>query len=104
MAKRFTRCRENFVCDHCGQEVVGNGYTNHCPHCLHSKHVDINPGDRKHQCHGLMQPVSIEVKSDSYVITHRCLKCGEEKRNRSASNDSVEAIIEVMKLQHPERR
>ena len=26
--------------------MKGNGYTNHCPKCLWSKHVDINPGDR----------------------------------------------------------
>ena len=42
----FTRKVEDFTCEHCGREVHGNGYTNHCPHCLHSKHVDVNPGDR----------------------------------------------------------
>ena len=104
MARRFTRCREDFVCDYCGQKVVGDGYTNHCPHCLYSKHVDVNPGDREHQCHGLMQPISIEVKSNGYVITHRCLNCGKEKRNRSASNDCVEVIIKVMRPQHSGRR
>ena len=104
MDKRFIRRRENFVCEHCGTEVVGDGYTNHCPHCLYSKHVDINPGDRQHQCNGLMQPVSVEVKSKGYIITHRCLKCGEEKRNLSAHNDSIETILEVVKSSHLERR
>jgi len=99
MARRFTRCREDFMCKHCGQDVTGDGYTNHCPRCLYSMHVDINPGDREHQCHGLMQPVLVEVKSGGYLITHRCLKCGVEKPNHSASNDSVDAMIAIMKLQ-----
>ncbi len=41
--------------------------------------------------------MSVEVKSSGYIIIHRCLDCGVEKRNRSASNDSIEAILEVMK-------
>ena len=61
--KQFQRKKENFVCEHCGQEVIGNGYTNHCPSCLHSKHVDINPGDRAETCGGLMEPVDLELKT-----------------------------------------
>ena len=97
MARLFTRCRENFVCGHCGQRVIGDGYTNHCPYCLYSKHVDHNPGDRSNQCLGLMEPVSVEAKSKKYVITHRCLKCKVIKKNRSASYDSFEAILGVMR-------
>ena len=104
MTRRFTRCRENFVCENCNHEVVGNGYTNHCPHCLYCKHVDNKPGDRENQCHGLMKPVAIDVKSDRYIIIHHCLKCGTKKRNKSASNDSFDAILEVIKSQNQERR
>ena len=100
MVKRFTRCQEDFTCEHCNQTVIGNGYTNHCPNCLHSKHVDINPGDRENQCGGLMIPTAVEVKSKKYVITHRCQICGVEKRNRSAADDSVTAIIAVMQPGH----
>lgn len=38
--KNFTRVIEDFICENCGTEVKGNGYTNHCPKCLWSKHVD----------------------------------------------------------------
>ncbi|HYC79501.1 MAG TPA: RNHCP domain-containing protein, partial [Candidatus Binatia bacterium] len=55
--KLFQRTPENFVCENCGTKVSGNGYTNHCPNCLYSKHVDNNPGDRLNKCHGLMEPI-----------------------------------------------
>ena len=55
--KRFTRTIENFTCGICGTEVKGSGYTDHCPKCLWSEHVDIFPGDRKAECGGLMEPI-----------------------------------------------
>ena len=44
----FTKIDEEFICENCGKKVKKLGYTcrNHCPYCLHSKHVDVNPGDR----------------------------------------------------------
>jgi hypothetical protein len=42
--KRFQKTVEDFVCEHCGHPVAGNGYTNHCSQCLWSKHVDDNSG------------------------------------------------------------
>jgi hypothetical protein len=95
MSKRFIRMKENFRCENCGNEVIGDGFTNHCPWCLFGKHVDVNPGDRANPCGGLMEPVSVESKGSSYVIVHRCTKCGVETKNRSAQNDSSEAILAV---------
>jgi len=45
--KKFQKRIENFTCEKCGLFVKGTGYTDHCPNCLWSKHMDINPGDRK---------------------------------------------------------
>ena len=45
--KKFERNREDFTCNNCELFVQGDGYTDHCPSCLYSKHVDINPGDRQ---------------------------------------------------------
>jgi len=28
--KKFQRNKEDFICEKCGLEVEGNGYTNHC--------------------------------------------------------------------------
>lgn len=94
--KNFIRQPEDFACGHCGVQVAGNGYTNHCPECLWSKHVDNIPGDRANLCGGLMKPVAIEVKGDGYDIVHRCEKCGVIKRNRMADNDSRITAAAIM--------
>ena len=96
-SKKFQRTKEDFVCGNCHQEIIGNGYTNHCPHCLWSKHVDINPGDRLSPCQGLMEPISIELKQGNYLILHRCLVCGHEKINKTASDDDFETILALVK-------
>jgi len=93
MFKKFKRKTEDFTCEHCGHEVRGNGYTNHCPKCLWGKHVDINPGDRAETCRGMMEPVFYEKKRDGYIILHRCQKCGTERKNKSAEDDDFEKII-----------
>ena len=92
-SKKFQRTKENFVCENCGFNVVGNGYTNHCPQCLWSKHVDVNPGDRLETCQGLMEPVELEIKADERIILHRCVVCSFEKRNKMLEKDNLDAII-----------
>ncbi|MDE2312421.1 MAG: RNHCP domain-containing protein [Patescibacteria group bacterium] len=94
---KFTRTKENFVCEHCGASVLGTGYTNHCPKCLFSKHVDVNPGDRAEVCGGLMRPVGYELQKGQYVLIHQCEKCGVVKRNKTAPGDSVDALIGLTK-------
>lgn len=93
--KQFQRTIEDFACEHCGYHVKGSGYTNHCPKCLYSKHVDVNPGDRANSCGGLMKPTAVETKSGEYTIIHRCLKCGAEKRNKTSPNDDMDEVIRI---------
>ena len=93
--KRFTKNIENFTCDNCGSNVVGNGYTNHCPECLCSKHVDHNPGDRSCECKGLMRPVAVESKKGLYVLVHKCSKCGFIRRNKCSNQDNFKLILLV---------
>ncbi|MEM1369990.1 MAG: RNHCP domain-containing protein [Cyanobacteria bacterium P01_H01_bin.15] len=95
-SKKFQRCREDFVCENCGEFVQGTGYTNHCTRCLWSKHVDINPGDRASLCGGRMRPVAVETKKDSYIILHRCVICGFERRNKVSSNDNFETLLQIV--------
>ena len=93
----FQRVKESFDCENCGEYVVGNGYTDHCPHCLWGKHVDITPGDRAHTCGGLMQPVSVLTEGGEMTkIFYRCQICRDEYSNKIAENDSEEVLIEVM--------
>ena len=93
--KKFTRNIENFVCAHCGAEVLGNGYTNHCPKCLWSKHVDNNPGDRQSDCGGMMKPISVTPDGIGYIITHKCEKCGKTINQKSSENDDINIIIAI---------
>ncbi len=93
--RKFQRTKEDFACEQCGSFVRGSGYTNHCPQCLWSKHVDVNPGDRQAACRGLMEPMSVEYKSGEYIMLHRCVSCGVEKRNRAAQNDGFDAMLKL---------
>lgn len=93
MAKRFERRVEDFVCDHCGQYVRGDGYTDHCSTCLWSKHVDINPGDRAATCGGMMEPVRVEGSSPQYTLVHRCERCGYEHRVMVSRHDDPNALV-----------
>lgn len=93
--KKFQRTKEDFTCGHCGFFVAGNGYTNHCPRCLWSKHVDINPGDRAAKCQGLMRPQSVEIKRGEYILSHKCVSCGFGKRNKVSPDDNFDAILNL---------
>jgi rubrerythrin len=95
MDRKFQRKKENFVCESCGAEVTGDGYTNHCPICLCSKHVDINPGDRASDCKGLMEPIALENKDGEQVIVHRCVVCGYKKKNKTSKEDSFEELLNI---------
>ena len=98
-AARFTMIDEKFTCEVCGEKVEKLGYTarDHCPYCLCSKHVDINPGDRLCKCHGVLEPVSIEPgKKDTYKIVYVCNECGMVKRNVAAVDDNFDKILEIM--------
>ena len=72
-----------FKCKNCGKDVdtegyIGTKHRNHCPYCLHSKHLDINPGDRLSSCHGIMKPIAIDnAKGGKYKIVYVCQNCGE---------------------------
>lgn len=93
--KKFQRTEEEFVCEQCGFFVHGNGYTNHCPRCLWSKHVDLNPGDRQASCQGLMKPVGVKFKAGKYIVLHRCLLCGFEKWNKIEKEDNFEVLFQL---------
>ena len=93
--KRFQKRIEDFVCEKCGTKTQGRGYTNHCPSCLWSKHLDVNPGDRSAQCRGMMQPLAIENKKGTQAIMYRCKTCGIERKNKVAPEDNVNTLISL---------
>ena len=101
--KRFSKLDDGFTCIHCGREVKPLGYSsrNHCPFCLWSRHVDINPGDRANPCGGILRPIRADVDPKrGYVLVHRCDKCGAISRNRAATDaktqpDDLELVIRL---------
>lgn len=95
MSQTFIKTQEDFTCLHCGASVIGNGYTNHCPACLYSRHVDEYPGDRAAGCGGLMRPVSWRGAVGEQDILHRCELCGHEKWNKIAKDDNMEALSQI---------
>ena len=96
---KFTMIDEDFTCEVCSYHVKALGYTarDHCPDCLCSIHVDINPGDRACTCHGILMPIAIEpIKKEGYKIVYQCSSCKEIKRNKAAIDDNMDLIIQIM--------
>ena len=95
--KKFNELDEKFICENCGFNVDKLFYScrDHCPNCLYSKHVDINPGDRKNKCQGLLMPIGIEKFKDSFKIIYKCRKCGKEHKNIVAKDDNINEIINL---------
>ena len=103
MESLFTEIDEEFICENCGKKVKKLGYScrNHCNYCLHSKHVDKNPGDRSELCHGTLEPVGIEISNKKgYVIVFRCKKCGQIRKNKAAEDDNMNLIIKLSAKQY----
>ena len=105
---------EGFRCanKHCNvfvpvNELMGTRNRNHCPVCLHSRHVDARrPGDRRADCGSVMVPVALafkHVKPDKYgtervgelMVVHRCPADGRISPNRIAADDDPSALEAV---------
>lgn len=68
---------------------AGTEHRNHCPNCLHSVHLDIEPGDREADCGGVMEPITVWVrKGGEWAIIHRCRICGALSSNRIGADDN----------------
>ncbi len=90
---------ENFVCEVCGEEVVGNGTTDHCLSCLWGKHVDEEtPGDRAGKCGGLMRPIRSEYRNGIFRIYYKCKNCNHDFWVHSGEGDNRDLLIELTKF------
>ena len=99
------RKNEGFTCKNCGREVsylaFGTRNRNHCPFCLFSLHVDDEPGDRKSDCGGLMEPIGKIYKPDGEeVLVHKCLNCATVRKNRIAGDDLHEVLAALPTLEY----
>jgi len=124
--KEFTGCRrengkpchgrsgrmpqDQFTCRHCrqlvltGEKFSGVRSRNHCPVCLHSRHLDLlEPGDRLSACKEVMEPLGLTCKriDNKYghsrgelMIIHCCRGCGKVSINRIARDDNEHRLMD----------
>lgn len=93
--KKFNMIDEEFICENCHKQVSRLKYSarDHCPYCLFSKHLDINPGDRQNTCQGMLQPIDVEKYKNTYKIIYKCQKCNQIHKNIMATDDDFNKII-----------
>ncbi len=96
--KRFNEIDEKFICYNCKKKVDPLVYSSrdHCPYCLHSTHLDINPGDRLSDCKGHLIPIDIEKYKDTFKIVYQCNKCKAIRKNIIAKDDNFDEILNIM--------
>ena len=106
---RWQAADTEFRCAHCKQMVfltseMGTVHRNHCPHCLHSLHVDTRPGNRASTCKARMEPIGLTCKHNGFdkygrarmgdiMLIHVCTGCGEVNINRIAADDCSDQIL-----------
>ena len=74
----------------------GTQHRNHCPSCLWSRHLDVDPGDRAADCGASMEPIAITVRNDGeWVLIHRCRGCGALASNRVAGDDNPLLLVRI---------
>ena len=55
-----------------------------------------NAGDRAQNCHGILEPIGVEINSKKgYMILFKCKKCGELRKNKAAKDDDMNLIISL---------
>lgn len=113
MRTYFDDFNADFTCKHCGRfvsartAVSGVVNRNHCPYCLHSRHVDLfEAGDRLCACKAEMAPVGLTLKrsrdkyarghSGELMIVHRCTDCGGLSINRIAADDDPVQLLAAL--------
>lgn len=95
---------EGFSCEKCHKmnTKAEKSCRNHCQYCLFSKHVDeMVPGDRKSNCHGLMEPIGVFYNTQKgNQLVHKCLHCGKEMVNKLSDDDNQELVIQIIQKQN----
>ncbi|MER5771129.1 RNHCP domain-containing protein [Streptomyces sp. NPDC001985] len=86
-----------FGCVRCGLTVAALGpdgtRRNHCPSCLHSRHVHDRVDGGPSDCRSRMTPISIAVlRSGDWMLIHRCTRC-DELTSSPISGDDNQLIL-----------
>ncbi|MFF2778088.1 RNHCP domain-containing protein [Streptomyces sp. NPDC058052] len=84
---------DTFTCVWCGLTVhahaAGGQRRNHCPSCLHSRHVHDHVEGGASDCEARMTPISLAVpRTGDWMIVHRCVRCDELASSPVAEDDN----------------
>jgi hypothetical protein len=101
-----------FTCRNCQLTVTewaavsGVQNRNHCPNCLHSRHMDWQAaGDRMSACKAIMIPIGLSMKwshnkyarlpDGELMLVHLCTECGKLSINRIAADDRLDKLRDI---------
>ncbi|GII05431.1 RNHCP domain-containing protein [Planobispora takensis] len=84
---------ETFACVRCGLTVTAlapdGRRRNHCPSCLHSRHILDHVEGGPSECRSRMTPISIAVpRNGDWMLIHRCVRCGELTSSPLSGDDN----------------
>ncbi|GAA1694494.1 RNHCP domain-containing protein [Glycomyces endophyticus] len=82
-----------FTCAWCGltatKSTTDGALRNHCPSCLHSRHVADHVDGGPSECEGRMSPIAIAVlRTGDWMLIHRCVRCDELTSNPVCGDDN----------------
>ncbi|MFI6869380.1 RNHCP domain-containing protein [Nocardia sp. NPDC050406] len=91
---------DKFTCGWCGLDVsrfAGDGVPrNHCPSCLHSRHVIDQVEGGVSECGARMVPISIAVlRTGDWMLIHRCVRCDELTANPLCGDDNQLVLMRI---------
>jgi hypothetical protein len=102
-----------FLCKHCkafvssSRALSGVQNRNHCPYCLHSRHLDLyKAGDRLSACKSIMKPIGLTTKASKkkygenrgeLMLVHMCIECNSFSINRLAADDDFHAVADLFR-------
>lgn len=88
---------ESFTCMNCDRDVSPGGarVRDHCPFCLHGRHVDIIPGDRAAKCGAVLEPKHFSVSGGQVTISYSCRGCDHLFRVRAHADDQLPAGLRL---------
>ncbi|MYW02789.1 RNHCP domain-containing protein [Streptomyces sp. SID3343] len=95
-----SRRTDTFDCVRCGLTVTtvdpAGDRRDHCPACLHSRHVVDHVEGGPSECAARMSPISIAVlRNGDWMIVHRCIRCDELTSNPIAPDDNQLILIRM---------
>lgn len=88
--------RQGFHCKACGWEEPQAEERKHCPNCLCAIHEAADGEDEADACGGVLEPVSIWVRSQTqWEVIGRCRRCGEMHATPVAKADNPIVLLSI---------